>query len=159
MSIIEYIISPFTKLWAFLMSLTFLLAFPDIWFFCSTYSTYGYAIYLLLQSLVIAYCTTLVVTIMPNRQIRNIVKYLLLIVALFVFLVDFICVFQHESRFNADFAEIVLGSNMSEASEFFMSFATPKNIILYVCAFMIIIGLLYFNHIKYQLPKILGYIG
>ena len=159
MSIIEYIISPFTKLWPYLVSLTFLLAFPDIWFYCTTYFTYSYAFYLLFQSLVIAYSVTLLVSIIPNRKIGRIVKNSLLIVALLVFLVDYICVFQHESRFNADFAEIVLGSNMSEASEFFMSFATPKNIVLYVCAFMIIIGLLYFNSIKYQLPKILGFMG
>lgn len=117
----------------FIIMLTILFVLPDAFYYIHTYQSYSYTIYLIAQGFVISYILALVCSLTRHwKKVYSIINSIVLIFAFIVFYIDATCVFQHQARFNADFAAIVLGTNYSEAKEFISTFASPISIFLSV---------------------------
>ena len=156
---LKILTKPFTSGIILFLSIVFLLSFPDAFFYIKAYRAITYSTYIILQNIIISYVICIILYFIPHRKSFSTLKYLILLICLFLFIFDFICIFQHESRFNADFLTMVLSTNKEEAKEFFLSFATVNNILYDIGLALFSCFILWVNKQNVNLPNVFGYVG
>lgn len=157
--LINYLYKPFKDTFVLFLSIVFLLSFPDAWFYYKAYKAITYSIYIILQATIVSYVICLLLSLVSNKTIFNILKFIVLFFCYILFVFDFVCVFQHDVRFNADFLSLMLETNIKETKEFFLTFATDNNIKYYLCI-IILFAIVFGGNIHYKkLPNIFGQLG
>lgn len=84
---------------------------------------------LFLHSFFLAYLLTYIAVVIKNRFLRRSYLSLVFATATVFFIVDCFCAFVYESRFNVDFAGIILATNSVEVEEYLSFYVSPGLII------------------------------
>lgn len=107
---------------------------------------------LFLHSFFLAFLFASIATAIKSKLLRRTYLSLLLSTAGIVFVVDCFCAMVYQSRFNVDFAGIVLSTNYVEVEEYLSFYLSPLMVLSIVGCLSIVAALVFV--IKNRLPKV-----
>lgn len=125
---LKYVLLPFEKHFGLLFLLFVLISAIDVYDLLEG-SLYSYAIYILFHGYLTAYLICLIYSLIPFRVGRVFLGVVYFMVLLW-FYIDLFCQMAYETRFNHDFAAIILQTNFSEMQEFIGFNVSPHFVIL-----------------------------
>lgn len=123
----ERLLYPFKKDLIFFFLLWFLISLPNCY---SQRNDITYVVYLAMMYYIMAYL--LVAIIDSLGFVAKILKPILLVASTFLCLINFYCVTTYGCLLSNDFVQIIAGTNIEEASEFFMTFISWGEAILFL---------------------------
>ena len=128
--IINWFLEPFKENFAFLFLLVLLFSTTGIYSLINNHLI-SYAIYIGFHAYITAYFLCLTGQIFPTKG-HSIYKKTVLFVAIICFMIDLFCLIIYDTRFNYDFAIIIMQTNIPEIKEFIESYISMKHIYLTV---------------------------
>ena len=132
----EILLYPFKKDLIFFLLLWMLIALPNCY---SQRNSIVYVAYLAMMYYIIAY---IVVGVANSIGIvAKVLKPILLVTSTLVCLINLYCVRTYDCLLSNDFIQIIAGTNIEEASEFFATFISWKDVLLFFLIFTISIAM------------------
>ncbi len=125
----EWILAPFTKDLPFFVLMSVLIGSPNLYLHLN-YKAYSYVLYLGMMYYVLAYLISLLTSLI--KPISKWIKVLFLLYALVYCTLNYFCISTYRCMLSADFIEIIAGTNPDETSEFFRTFVSWWDIMLFV---------------------------
>ena len=158
MKTIKYLLLPFKKHLYIFIVLFILFSTTSIYLHISVYHAYPYSLFLASHGYLLAYTTTLLLSMFP-KTINKIITLIIVIGASLFFILDFYCIYHLQTPFDADFATLLMTTNFKEANEFIDSMIPISFIAINIC-FFLILGVCYyivkhFCSIGYKIASIL----
>lgn len=141
--LLDFILSPFKRYIHLFILIFILFSATSIYLHTSVYHVYPYAIYLASHGYLLAYITILFLSLFP-KYLKGIITIFIIITALLFFILDFYCIFHLRTPFDADFATLLMATNINEANEFIQTMVPFSFIAIIICSF-ILIGLIYYT--------------
>ena len=127
-----YLIRPFTKYLSIFTTIFLLISISGAYIYTIIYPANLYAAYLILHGFLIAYAITLIISLIPFKNIRFLFSSIIILFLSLFFLPEFYCAQQLKAIFDADFATLLLATNTNEAFEF-MQAMIPVSFIIWTC--------------------------
>lgn len=124
----ERLLAPFTKDLPFFVLMFVLLGSPNLYLHLN-YKTYSYVLYLGMMYYVLAYLLSHLTSLI--KPISKWLKLLFLLYALIYCILNYFCISTYRCMLSADFIEIIAGTNPDEATEFFRTFVSWWDIVLF----------------------------
>lgn len=125
----EWILAPFTRDLPFFVLMLVLIGAPNLYLHF-TYRTYSYVLYLGMMYYVLAYLLSHLTSL--NKPISKWIKTLCLLYALIYVVLNYFCISTYKCMLSGDFIEIIAGTNQDEATEFFRTFVSWWDAVLFV---------------------------
>ena len=132
----ERLLYPFQKDLIFFFLLWMLFALPNCY---SQRNNIVYVAYLAMMYYIIAYIV--VVVIDSIEIVAKVLKPILLVASTLICLINLYCVCTYGCLLSNDFIQIIAGTNIEEASEFFATFISWKDVFLFLLIFTISIAM------------------
>lgn len=123
----DWIFSPFTKDLPFFVLMFVFLGAPNLYYHINHYA---YLPYLGMLYYIIAYLLSQATSVI--KPVAKWLKIILLIYALLYSLLNFFCLLTYKCLLTADFVEIIAGTNPDEALEFFKTFVSWSDFLVFV---------------------------
>lgn len=139
--IIDWFLKPFKNDFSYLFLLFLLISSIDIYDLVNSHLI-PYAIYIGFHGYITAYFLCLIGQSLPNKG-YSIHKTILLFVAIACFIIDSFCQLVYGSRFDQDFATIIMQTNIAEIKEYVESYISMKHIVSIITILLTLIGLYY----------------
>lgn len=137
MKVINFLLLPFRKYLHIFIILYILFSATSIYLHVSVYHVYPYAVYLASHGYLLAYITTLLLSLLPLIT-KKIITTLIIIGAVLLFILDFYCIYHLQTPFDADFATLLMTTNFKEANEFIHSMVPYTFIAVTICFFLLL---------------------
>ena len=146
-------IKPFKNHFSYYLFLFLLTSLVPVSYFVSHHH-YVYVIYIIANNFAVTYLLVLIRTFIRNKLLNRIYTIIIDLAVLLMFLVELFCFVNMNSPFTEDIAAIILGTNLSEAQEFFNSFFSVKFTVIVLLATVIIVLLcIYIDKIRIRISK------
>ncbi|MDO4185662.1 MAG: sulfatase-like hydrolase/transferase [Bacteroidales bacterium] len=130
----EILTAPFSDCFPQFISLLFVISIININDLIAR-QLYPYAIYVFAIAFLTSYVFTLVYRLLKVKPIRKIYVVAVVAISMAFLIIDIVCQVQFNTRFSADIAAIILGTNAGEINDFFETFISLElflKIIFYV---------------------------
>ncbi|MBQ9216599.1 MAG: sulfatase-like hydrolase/transferase [Muribaculaceae bacterium] len=128
---------PFTQHLPLFVILFLLFTANSVYLYTAVYHTYPYACFLAMHGFVMAYIVALLLALTP-KYARKISTFIIMVLGMLLFVLDFYCINQLQTTFDADFATLLMATNPQEATEFIQALV-PQSFVITVA---VIFGLL-----------------
>ncbi len=139
-SLYKFLLSPVERNFYMLVALLFLFTGISLY---SVQEPFAVKMKVFLHSFLLAYVCTYIAAIIKNRFIRGTYLALLFLTSALTFLTDCFCVLLYDSRFNVEFAEIILSINYKEVEEYISFYASPGLVAILLLLLLLVVGLVF----------------
>lgn len=131
----DWILSPFTKDLPFFVLMLVLIGAPNIYLHLNL-NAYSYVLYLGMMYYVLAYLLSHLTSWI--KPISKWIKVLCLLYGLIYAVLNYFCISTYKCMLSGDFIEIIAGTNPDEATEFFRTFVSWWDVIMFVGVIIIV---------------------
>lgn len=145
-NIINWLIKPFKNNFSYFLLVFLLISSIDIYYLIKG-NLISYSIYICFHCYITAYTLCLIGECLPIKGVVLYKRIILLIITL-SFIIDLFCNLTYHTRFNEDFATIIMQTNPAEIKEFFESFISFKFIFLIILLLSFLYTIYYFSKTK-----------
>ena len=139
----EKLLYPFKEDLIFFLLLWLLISLPNCY---SQKDNVTYAIYLAMMYYIITYFIDVIINL--NQVLAKILRPIILVISTLFCLINLYCVNVYGCLLSNDYIQIIAGTNLGEAREYFSTFLSWKEITLFTS--IIVISIL----IAFKLPKL-----
>ncbi len=121
----EILTAPFSECFPQFISLLFVISIISVTDLIVR-GLYPYAIYVFANAFLTSYVFTLIYKLLKQKAFRSIYVVALIALSMAFLMIDIVCQVQFNTRFSADIAAIILGTNVGEISDFLETFISLK---------------------------------